>query len=167
MRKLWARMVDRVSWRWNLPATYETVRQMYWKANERVQRLEARAREREARIAELEKQQAGEQASQPASLPPAQIERLALLAESCGKVAQTVAMALRYGWASESPYNGKTNRVLMERELGSLRAVAELMIEAGDVRRMDINTHQQRKAGALREYTAHQGVASEPVGDGR
>ena len=61
-------------------------------------------------------------------LTPAEAERLAMLAEECGKVIQAVGKILRHGYGSFHPDRPEiTNRTLLEREVRDLQAVLSLM----------------------------------------
>lgn len=89
-------------------------------------------------------------------LSPAEIERLAILAEECGEVVQAVGKVLRHGWESQSPYGGKTNRVALEREIGNVRAIVNLMLDSRDVRLGDVQSWQRSKRVALEKWTHYQ-----------
>lgn len=92
-------------------------------------------------------------------LTPGEIERLAILAEECGEAAQAIGKVLRFGWESSSPYrgaNGRTNRADLERELGNIRAVVNLMLDAGDVRLNAVQSWQRNKREALKKWTLYQ-----------
>lgn len=104
----------------------------------------ADAAEREAAAADLP------------GLTPAEIERLAMLAEECGEVVQAVGKILRHGWESQSPYGSKTNQVALEREIGNVRAIVGLMLDSRDLRLGDIQHWQRSKRAALAKWTHHQ-----------
>lgn len=91
-------------------------------------------------------------------LSPAQTERLAILAEECGEVVQIVGKILRHGYASYHPRDNerKTNRTLLETELGDLRHVIERMTNAGDVSLVKILNCMDRKAWTIHKYLHHQ-----------
>lgn len=89
-------------------------------------------------------------------LSDAEIERLAILAEECGEVVQAVGKVLRHGWDSQSPYGGKPNRQALERELGNVRAIVTLMLDAGDVRLAELQAWQRRKREQAEKWTHHQ-----------
>jgi NTP pyrophosphatase (non-canonical NTP hydrolase) len=89
-------------------------------------------------------------------LTAAEVERLAMLAEECGEVEQAVGKILRHGWESCSPYGSKTNRAALEREIGDVRAVVGLMLDARDVHLGDLQHWQRRKRAALATWTHHQ-----------
>lgn len=89
-------------------------------------------------------------------LAPAEIERLAILAEECGEIVQAVGKVLRFGWQSQSPYGGKTNRVQLEKEIGNLRAIVTLMLDAKDVRLGDVQSWQRAKRSAYEKWTLYQ-----------
>jgi hypothetical protein len=152
VRQMWAAIAGWISWRWNLVETQKRTAAMFFNKSEQCKTLEIQLAAREKRIAELE----ASLSLDGQVLSAAEVERLALVSESCGRVAQTAAMVLRHGWDSESPYTRKPNRCLLERELGHMRAVVDLMASGGDVRRADMNAYRHRKALTLREWTKHQ-----------
>ncbi len=90
-------------------------------------------------------------------LTAAEMERLAMLAEECGEVVQAVGKVLRHGYQSASPFGGPVNRVALEREIGNVRAVVGLMIDARDVRLGDIQHWQRSKRAVFAKWTHHQG----------
>lgn len=97
--------------------------------------------------------------AQAAGLPgltAAEVERLALLAEECGEVAQAVGKILRHGYRSGSPFGGPINRVALEMEVGHMRAAADMMIAAGDMRAGDIADWQRRKRANVGQWMHHQ-----------
>ncbi len=114
--------------------------------------LEQRLVFRDRRIAELE----SPLDAQLPGLTGSEIERLAILAEECGEVVQAVGKVLRHGWESQSPYGSKPNRVALEREIGNVRAVVNLMLDAGDVRLGDVQAWQRAKRLSLEKWTHHQ-----------
>jgi NTP pyrophosphatase (non-canonical NTP hydrolase) len=90
------------------------------------------------------------------NLTPAQVELLAILAEECAEVVQSVCKVLRHGY--ESTNNGKlpcTNREDLEREMGDLRAAMILLCESGDADKATVHHYADRKLKAPR-YTHHQ-----------
>ncbi len=89
-------------------------------------------------------------------LSPGEIERLAILAEECGEVAQAVGKVLRFGWEGQSPYGGRVNRVAVEREIGNLRAIVNLMLDADDLRLKEVQTWQRTKRVGLGKWTQYQ-----------
>jgi NTP pyrophosphatase (non-canonical NTP hydrolase) len=117
-----------------------------------IERLERQRTLQFARIADLERPVDGDLPG----LTQAEIERLAILAEECGEVVQAVGKVLRHGWESQSPYGGKPNRVSLERELGNVRAIVNLMLDSGDVRLGEVQTWQRAKKLGLGKWTHHQ-----------
>ncbi len=114
-----------------------------------------------ARIAQLEKELALERAATWDELPgltPAEIERLAMLAEECGEVVQAVGMVLRHGWESSSPFEscGRQNRGALEKEIGNVRAVVNLMLDVDDLSLSAVQSWQGAKRKALPKWTHHQ-----------
>jgi hypothetical protein len=89
-------------------------------------------------------------------LTPGEAERLAILSERCGEVAKVVGKICRFGWESSSPFGGPVNRVLLEREVGALRAVVTLMVDAGDLGMTELQGWQRAKKGTLAKWTLYQ-----------
>jgi hypothetical protein len=89
-------------------------------------------------------------------LTPGEIERLAILAEECGEIAQAVGKVLRFGWERRSPYGGRQNRGALEREIGSLRAIVNLMLDVDDLRLTEVQAWQRAKRAGLAKWTLYQ-----------
>lgn len=64
-------------------------------------------------------------------LPPAELERLALLAEELSEAGQAIGKILRHGY--ESGWNGSNNREDLTKELGDVFYAVVLMRHAGDL----------------------------------
>lgn len=77
-------------------------------------------------------------------LSPAQLERLALCVMAAGKLAAEAAKVVLNGRDSRSPFTGRPAYAELEHGIGRLRAVVEVMAEAGDVRRGDVREHAER-----------------------
>ncbi len=140
----------------------------------RKRRYEAACRlcsDQHLRIRELEKRLArqceAEAAGDYQGLSPAEVERIAILAEECGEVVQICGKILRHGWESCSPFDSRCrpNSVLLERELGSVRATMDLMFNAGDVRRIDVQTWREMRSRVLRKWTHHQTFEKQGIGN--
>jgi NTP pyrophosphatase (non-canonical NTP hydrolase) len=106
------------------------------------------------RLAQLE----GQYKTDLPGLTPSEVERLAILSEECGEVVRAIGKIQRYGWESTSPFvvGGRTNRQTLERELGSLRAVVNLMLDNQDVRLNALQSWQRTKKTALENWTLYQ-----------
>lgn len=66
-------------------------------------------------------------------LTPAQMERLAMLAEECAEVIQVIGKIQRHGYYSYHPDNPNlSNLQLLQKELHDLSAVLFGMYDAGD-----------------------------------
>jgi hypothetical protein len=112
-----------------------------------------------ARIGELEKDVAvlnRERSGELPGLTPGEIERLAILAEECGEVMRAVGKVLRYGWESRSPYGGRPNRTALEREIGSVRAIVNLMLDSDDLSLAELQAWQRLKRAGLAKWTLYQ-----------
>lgn len=115
------------------------------------------------RIAALERELLRLQQEQSAmlcevpGLTPGEIERLAILADECGAVARAIGKVLRFGWESQSPYrDDRTNRVVLEREVGSVRAAVNLMLDEDDLRLSEVQTWQRVRRASLVKWTLYQ-----------
>lgn len=91
-------------------------------------------------------------------LTDAEIERLAKLAEECGEIVQMVGKTLVHGWRSFHPRFPEegTNREKLQKEIGGLACVIDLMIEAGDVSEHEIVTANEEKKTTIGKYLHHQ-----------
>jgi len=90
---------------------------------------------------------------------PAELERLAMLAEEAGEIAQAVGKILRHGYESFHPDNPSvTNRGLLENEIADLHAVQLMMEEKGDIE--DLSPQASDAVGDAMEkkmrFTHHQ-----------
>ena len=91
-------------------------------------------------------------------LTPAEAERLACLAEECGEVIQVIGKILRHGLEDWSPFDVSktTNRQNLEREIGDLSAVIDIMRFAGDLSDDGITKASDAKLQKLPRWTHHQ-----------
>jgi NTP pyrophosphatase (non-canonical NTP hydrolase) len=89
-------------------------------------------------------------------LSPAEAERLAMLAEECSEVIQIVGKILRHGYESHHPDGGPDNREHLERELGDLTCIMEIMDDCADLSIIDINDFASKKHYKVHRYTHHQ-----------
>lgn len=166
MRSLWARM--RLGWEgWRDKRAFEKVilSSLYIRAvadteqlGHDVRRLEKQRDRMKARIAELEADLFAP-ADAPPGLTAAEIERLAILAEQCGEVAQAIAKVMVHGWKVQSGDFGISYRVGLERKIGAVRAAVNMMLDAGDVRLAELQAWQRNKRERLAKWAKHQGEA--------
>lgn len=90
-------------------------------------------------------------------LTPAQIERLALLAEEAGEVVQAVGKVLRRGYRRGHPrVRSRTNRAHLEEEIGNLGNAVRMMVDAGDLDFERIATAEEEKSQTVGKYLYHQ-----------
>lgn len=93
---------------------------------------------------------------QATGLLPAQIERLALVAEEAGEVIQAIQKILRHGFESSNPElpleQRVTNRQHLEKELGQLHLVMGILAASGDTDGPNIAIHCERKALSLSKW---------------
>ena len=79
-------------------------------------------------------------------LTPAELERIALLAEECGEVIQAVNKIIRHGYESSHPDHDENNRYDLEKECG-----------AGDLDKHGIHNQADYKAKSVVHYLHHAG----------
>jgi hypothetical protein len=82
-------------------------------------------------------------------------ERLAMLIERCGELSGAAGKVLRHGYDGQSPYNGLTNRVTLERKLGGLLAMIEMLEDSGDVKRNSVRASRSWVQRHVGEWTHH------------
>jgi NTP pyrophosphatase (non-canonical NTP hydrolase) len=99
-------------------------------------------------------------------LTPAQVERLAILAEECGEVIQIVGKILRHGYRSYNPTvpdtKQKPNFALLQKELGDVIWSISKLDEAADISfeiprtNASLNAWLRRKEESAAPYLHHQ-----------
>lgn len=87
-----------------------------------------------------------------------EVERLAILAEECGEVVQSVGKVLRHGYASHNPLASSpiNNRGLLAKEIGDLRWIISLMLSEGDVAEGVVIQHERLKGERAKPFLHHQ-----------
>lgn len=176
MGRWWERWKEQRRRRRELPGEYEALAREFalitarcLEAEQRVALLNRQIavlggtiHERDGRIHELEMERKAIDVDVP-GLTPGESERLAILGEECGEVMRAIGKIQRYGFESTSPFSstGRSNRMTLEREIGSLRAVTTLMLDAGDVRLSELQAWQRSKKLALAKWTLYQECSME------
>jgi len=91
-------------------------------------------------------------------LIPAEVERLAILAEEAAEVIQIVGKILRHGYTSHNPVVMApiSNRGLLAKEIGDLRWIITLMISEGDVAEGAVLQRERLKIDSAKPYLHHQ-----------
>jgi NTP pyrophosphatase (non-canonical NTP hydrolase) len=91
-------------------------------------------------------------------LSPAQAERFAILTEELGESLQIIGKALRHGMKSRNPLieGSKTNKELLEKELGDVQNAVEMLCAAGDLDRAAITRRAQDKSVSIQPWLHHQ-----------
>ena len=88
-------------------------------------------------------------------LTPAELERLAILAEECGEVVQAVNKIIRHGYATGHPDHDENNRFDLEKECGDVRCAMIRLCEAGDLDKQHIHNQANYKAKSVLHYLHH------------
>lgn len=79
-------------------------------------------------------------------LTNAQLERLAKLSEECGEVIQIVSKIIRHGYDSSHPdYKNIPNKALLEKELGDVLAMINMMFNANEINIHSVNLNSHIK----------------------
>lgn len=91
-------------------------------------------------------------------LSAAETERLAVLLEECGEVAQVVGKIQRFGYESRDPDTGLTNRMLLEKELADVRVATNLLVKTGDVMEESLQVRAEEKRKKLLLWLKHQNL---------
>lgn len=95
-------------------------------------------------------------------LTPAELERLAIVAEEMGEAIQIIGKIQRHGYESRHPDGGMTNRELLERELGDVRYAMLLLSGNRDVSKTQIRWYADKKSESIIQYLRHQDGAVLP-----
>ena len=97
-------------------------------------------------------------------LSPAEAERLALVVEECGEVIHAIGKILRHGDESYNPTveNSPTNRQSLEREVGDLFFVLDLLTAAHDIDTSGIIDAAKAKLGKIGQWLHHQDEEGRP-----
>ena len=88
-------------------------------------------------------------------LSPAQVERLVMLVERCGEASVMAGKVLRYGYGGTSPRTGLPNQVILERKIGSLLAMIDLMARTDDVRLREVRTTRDWASEHMGKWMHH------------
>lgn len=88
----------------------------------------------------------------------AEEERLIILAEEMGESIQAISKILRHGNLSHSPFDKEKipNVYNLERELGDVLCLIDLLVDSGDLFRDNIELHREKKMDNLKKYTHYQ-----------
>lgn len=89
-------------------------------------------------------------------LTPAEHERLSILFEECSEVIQIVGKIMRHGFESYHPEGIKTNRQLLEKELGDLKYATFMMCHSEDISEKRVNDFMKLKNMKIGKYLHHQ-----------
>ena len=90
-------------------------------------------------------------------LTPAETERLAILAEECGEVLQSIGKVLRHGYSNYSPFTPtETNRDSLSMEIGDALVAISYMVEAGDISENDLERRIEEKRDKIKKWLHHQ-----------
>jgi hypothetical protein len=91
-------------------------------------------------------------------LTAAETERLSILAEEMGEAIQIIGKILRHGYESKNPFDteGKTNRELLEKEMGDVADSLLRMEEADDLDSVMVEHHMIVKGSKIGKYLHHQ-----------
>jgi len=123
----WEEWRMRVAFREMLPGMYEHTAKHLKEEHERAERLLQQLAEARALLRD-----------DATPTNPVDIERLARLVEACGSVVERAGRIQRFGWHTVAPHSLATNKVLLERDLGRVCAVIEILIQADDIRGTDV-----------------------------
>jgi hypothetical protein len=91
-----------------------------------------------------------------------EVERLDLLVEEASEVIQIAQKIKRFGFESNFK-DGKSNRVLLEGEIGDFQAIVGLMMQRGEVDGGNIEVASFSKLGRMKPFTRHQDAVIEEV----
>ena len=100
-------------------------------------------------------------------LTPAELERLAILGEECAETVHIIGKILRHGYESYDPTEALTeqrsNRFLLENELGHVMWAIRAMCLTYDINAERIEKHATEKGPRAAKYLHHQPIKREPA----
>jgi NTP pyrophosphatase (non-canonical NTP hydrolase) len=89
-------------------------------------------------------------------LDPAEVERLAILAEEMEEAIQAIGKILRHGYDSTHPNGGPTNKESLEKELGDVSWAMIYACSKGDLSKEKIHAWADAKAENVKPYLHEQ-----------
>jgi NTP pyrophosphatase (non-canonical NTP hydrolase) len=99
-------------------------------------------------------------------LTPAEAERLAVLMEEMAEASQIIGKILRHGYASRNPHDhsggARSNREMLEQELGDVRHAMILLCDANDLSKDAIHERAKAKVWLSAKWMHHQPPAGAP-----
>jgi NTP pyrophosphatase (non-canonical NTP hydrolase) len=81
-----------------------------------------------------------------------EMEALLILQEECGEVVQAISKCFRFG--KDGEWQGKTNLLNMENEIGDVLAMIDILVENSFISDSNINHYRQQKRIKLKEWSS-------------
>lgn len=78
-------------------------------------------------------------------------EAMLILQEECSEVTQAVSKVFRFGFDSE--YEGKTNKEMLEEEIGDLECMIDILIEKCVISDSNVARARQKKREKLKKWS--------------
>ena len=78
-------------------------------------------------------------------------ESMLILQEECSEVTQAVSKVFRFGFDSE--YQGKTNKDMLEEEIGDLLCMIDILVEKCVISDTNIAQARQKKREKLKKWS--------------
>ncbi|HVW78538.1 MAG TPA: hypothetical protein VHB45_13060 [Alloacidobacterium sp.] len=117
---------------------------------------EKRLRERLER--QLEEMRQGEVGAK--ALQVDELERLGMIAEQCGRVAESIGRVVRHGWDRHNSSAPRSNRTMLEREVGKLQAIIGFMIAQEDLRPRELLQWRDTEERSIPRFAHYQGFSA-------
>jgi NTP pyrophosphatase (non-canonical NTP hydrolase) len=94
----------------------------------------------------------------PNILTVSEQERLQILIEECGEVIQAASKVLRHGYESTNPTieGSLTNREFLEKELGHLSNIRDMMVGHTDLNKYNITQSEIKKRQSISQWLHYQ-----------
>lgn len=80
-------------------------------------------------------------------------EVMLILQEECAEVTQAISKCLRFGIDNYKPGKPKTNREHLEEELGDLLAMIDILVEAGEIKKLSLDKAKLAKIEKLKQWS--------------
>jgi len=79
-------------------------------------------------------------------------EIMLIAQEECAEVTQAISKVFRFGMDEE--YNGQTNKMRLEEEVGDLLCMIDLMIKENLVDEVTVHNHKNLKFAKLQQWSS-------------
>jgi NTP pyrophosphatase (non-canonical NTP hydrolase) len=85
-------------------------------------------------------------------------EVLCIAQEECAEVTQAISKIFRFGWDSKRDTGGDTNKQSLEKEIGDLLTMVDILVEKCIISDSNINAARKAKREKLKIWSSIEGL---------